>query len=407
MMTHRERTLAVLNYQPYDRLPLVHFGFWPETLEKWAAEGHLSDEEAAGWGEDMEGNPFDRSISAKLGFDFNWVTSIYPCFQRYGIGLVPPFEERVVEERPDGTRLLQNVDGVIVLDNADKRSIPAEVDHLLKDRASWEAHYLPRLQYSAAQADVPDSRTPRRLSGSSPLRLQYSPARANVRELTEIQKKPKEEGLPVGIYCGSLIGRIREWCGLVGLSYIIADDEGLLDEMIDTCANLCYVVVEQVLAMGARFDFGHFWEDMAFKNGPLINPAIFERKLGPHYARIVKLVNDHGINIVSLDCDGRIDKLIPTWLHAGVNTMFPIEVGTWGASIAPWRKQYGREIRGVGGMDKRVFAQDHAAVDAEVQRLKPLVELGGYIPCPDHNIPPDAKWENVQYYCDRMRQVFG
>jgi len=84
--------------------------------------------------------------------------------------------------------------------------------------------------------------------------------------------------------------------------------------------------------------------------------------------------------------------------------MFPIEVGTWQASIAPWRAAYGRALRGVGGMDKRVFALDYAAVDAEIERLATLVELGGYIPCPDHRIPPDAKWENVQYYCDRFRK---
>ena len=87
--------------------------------------------------------------------------------------------------------------------------------------------------------------------------------------------------------------------------------------------------------------------------------------------------------------------------------MFPIEVGTWNASIAPWREQYGRELRGVGGMDKTVFAHDSPAVDAEIERLKPLVDLGGYIPCPDHRIAPDAKWDNVQYYCERMRQTFG
>jgi len=82
-------------------------------------------------------------------------------------------------------------------------------------------------------------------------------------------------------------------------------------------------------------------------------------------------------------------------------------VGTWGASIAPWRAKYGPELRGVGGMDKRVFAYDYAAIDAEIERLKPLVELGGYIPCPDHRLAPDAKWENVQYYCDKMRKTFG
>ena len=57
--------------------------------------------------------------------------------------------------------------------------------------------------------------------------------------------------------------------------------------------------------------------------------------------------------------------------------------------------------------NKKVFAYDFGAIDAEVERLKPLVELGGYLPCPDHRIPPDAKWENVQYYCDRMHQAFG
>jgi len=94
---------------------------------------------------------------------------------------------------------------------------------------------------------------------------------------------------------------------------------------------------------------------------------------------------------VTVDCDGRIDRFVPIWLECGVNTMFPIEVGYWNASIAPWRAQYGKDLRGVGGMNKKVFSMDYAAVDRELERLKPLVELGGYIPCPDHRIPPDGK----------------
>jgi len=92
-------------------------------------------------------------------------------------------------------------------------------------------------------------------------------------------------------------------------------------------------------------------------------------------------------------------------LNNGVNTMFPIEVGTWDASIASWREKYGKELRGVGGMNKNVFSKDFAAVDAEIERLKPLIALGGYIPCPDHRIAPDAKWENVRYYCEKLRAI--
>ncbi len=108
-----------------------------------------------------------------------------------------------------------------------------------------------------------------------------------------------------------------------------------------------------------------------------------------------------------MDCDGKIDLLVPIWIENGVNTMFPIEVRTWDASIEPWRKTYGPALRGIGGMRKECFAMDYRAIDREIERLKPLVDLGGFIPCPDHRIAPNAKWDNVRYYCDRMRSEFG
>jgi len=194
---------------------------------------------------------------------------------------------------------------------------------------------------------------------------------------------------------------------VVGSSYLFAEDPDLFDEIINTFGDLCFRCVKRALESGAKFDFAHFWEDICFKNGPLIIPSVFDEKVGPHYKRITDLCHSYGITIVSLDCDGWIDALIPTWFNNGVNTMFPIEVGTWNASIAPWREQYGKELRGVGGMNKVVFTRDRGAVDAEIERLKPLVDLGGYLPCPDHRLAPDSHWDNVLYYCDRMRQVFG
>jgi uroporphyrinogen decarboxylase len=161
------------------------------------------------------------------------------------------------------------------------------------------------------------------------------------------------------------------------------------------------------LESGVEFDFAHFWEDICYRAGPLVNPRVFAEKFGPKYKRITDLLKSYGVNFVSVDCDGKIDTLIPIWLENGVNVMFPIEVGTWNASLQPWREKYGRELRGIGGVNKHIFGCNRAAIDVEIDRLRPLVELGGYIPCPDHRLPIEARWENVQYYCERMRRVFG
>jgi uroporphyrinogen decarboxylase len=56
-------------------------------------------------------------------------------------------------------------------------------------------------------------------------------------------------------------------------------------------------------------------------------------------------------------------------------------------------------------MNKTAFSRDHTAIDAEIERLRPLIALGGYIPCPDHRIAPDAKWDLVKYYCERLRSL--
>ncbi len=370
-MTNRERALAILNYEKYDRLPVVHFGFWIETLEKWYREGHLTKEEATMW---SDGNAYERAIALKLGFDFNWYST---C--PVNAGLFPAFEAKVLEVFADGSKKMQNDEGVIVLQREGAGSIPAEIDHLLKDRESWEQHYLPRLQYCDERMDQD--------------------------ALDFLRSNPDRED-PLGLYCGSLFGQFRNWAGVTGSSYLLADDEDLYDEIIDTIGKLSFKLTEKLLLSGITFDFAHFWEDICFKNGPLVIPSVFDEKVGPHYKRITDLLRRHGINIVSLDCDGMIDTLIPTWFENGVNTMFPIEVGTWGANISPWREKYGKALRGVGGMDKKVFACDYQAIDEEIQRLRPLVELGGYIPCPDHRIAPDAKWENVQYYCEQMRKAF-
>ena len=171
--------------------------------------------------------------------------------------------------------------------------------------------------------------------------------------------------------------------------------------------ELCYRCTKLTLAeVGGVFDFGHFWEDICFKNGPLINPKVFRQKVGPHYRRITELLHQHGITIVSLDCDGWIDALVPIWLENGVNIMFPIEVGTWNASIAPWREKYGRSCAGSAGCantsSPRITPRWTPRSSGSSRWWR---SAASSLPRPSP--AADCKWDNVQYYCERMRMTFG
>ena len=371
-MTDLENIRAILHYQPYERMPIVSFGYWVETLYKWADEGHITREEADGYARFGDNSEADRSVMKKLGFDFNWNS----CFGA-DVGLFPAFEPVVLEEKPDGSQIMRDNNGLIVKVVPGVVSIPAEIGTSLTGREAWETLYKPRLQFSEERLHLDALR-------------QLPP--------------PEQRTIPIGLHCGSLMGTMRNLLGVQELSYLYMDDEDLYKEIVDTMCGLCYDCAKAILETGFQFDYAHFWEDICYKNGPLVHPRVFEELVGPHYRRICDLLREHGIDIVSVDCDGCIDALVPIWVENGVNTMFPIEVGTWNASIAPWREKYGSQLRGVGGMNKTVFAKDKAAVDAEVARLKELIKLGGYIPCPDHRIPPDAKFELVQYYCSKMRE---
>ena len=273
-MNNRERVHAILHYQDYDRMPLVHFGYWDETLDKWAAEGHITQSQADTWG---DGNPTDAEIADLLGFDLNWSTCFSPSTR-----LRPAFETRIVKTFPDGSRHVLNDEGTVILQKDDVTSIPKEIEHLLKDRASWKALYLPKLQFE-----------PERITHSY-VNVDGEMVRYDRGGDAYLKAGAWED--PYGLNVGSLFGVIRNWLGIVGLSYLLVDDPALLDEIIETVADLCYDCTEAALDRvcpdggPASFDFAHFWEDISFKSGPLISPRIFRKKVGPHYKRITDLV---------------------------------------------------------------------------------------------------------------------
>lgn len=352
-------------------MPAVHFGYWKELLAEWVAQGKIPADLAK---EVKLGNDADRELDKIIGWDFN-----YETVMRNKKRLYPEFTRQVLETLPDGSQRVLTPVGVIERIKPGIESIPSEDDYLLKDRKVFEEEFLPRLQYNPERIDF---------------------------EALKNFEATRPQDVSVGIHVGSVLGNIRDMLTVKGLSYIMYDeDEDLLADIVDTAAEMQYKCVEAILATGVKFDFAHYWEDICFKSGPLISPAKFNELCAKHYKKRNELIPSYGIEVISLDCDGVIDPLIPTWLENGVNTMFPIEVGVWGDQFESARNKYGGQLRGVGAMDKTAFRKDRAAVDAEIERLKRRSAMGGFIPCPDHRILPGSSFELVQYYAEEIKKI--
>ncbi len=370
-MTNRERAMNILHYKAADRLPAVHFGYWSELLTEWAGQKKIPKELAEG---NHDSSEKDKALDEIIGWDFNWShtagarNGLYPCF-----------ESKELESLPDGSKRVLNCLGVIERIKPGITSIPSEDDYTLKDREAFEKLYKPKMQFSPDRVNT-----------------EYFRSFNETRDMTR----------PIGLHLGSVLGSIRDMTSVVGMSYLMYDDdEELFADIVDTFAEMQYQCAKAILETGAKFDFAHYWEDICFKNGPLLSPEIFNELCAKHYKKRNDLCREYGIDIISLDCDGVTEKLLPTWFENGVNTMFPIEIGVWGDQFESARNKYGKGILGVGGMDKTAFRKDKSAVDAEIERLKRLVAMGGFIPCPDHRLMPGSKFELVCYYAEEIKKI--
>lgn len=359
-MTERERYLATMFYRNRDRCPICDFKFWGETLPIWKEQGLPAE---------VEWNNSDDYF----GMD-NWSWG-FPA----NVGLQPNFGWTEIEDRGD-QQVIRDHEGVVLLRKKTMGSIPLYLSHTLVDRDSWKKEFLPKLNPDDVRIDA-----------------------------EQVQKWLKEsEGRVRSLFAGSLYGWIRNWMGVEALSYLVYDDPAFFEEMVNHLTDLTLTVMDKVFAIvGNQIDTLAMWEDMCYNAGPLLSPTHFRRYMVPNYCRITEKARRHGVELVYLDSDGKIDELLPYWLESGVNTLFPIEVGTWKSDPIAFRRQYGKDLRMLGGFDKHLLALGPQAIEAEIRRLIPLVEEGGYIPFADHRVPPDVPLKNYVFYLRKARQYWG
>jgi len=356
-MTSRERYRAVTHYQPSDRLFRHEMRAFPETVKRWQREGLPPDDD---YGRIVGYDRFETApVNVGLAYHWNYetleLTDDYEVYRDSREGAIKKKFRRAAEP-----------------------NMPQYIEFPLKDRETWRRDFLPRLN--------PDS--PNRIS----------------MHWASLVKQYAVRDFPLGVSAGSLFGWIRDWMGVENIAVALYDDPAFVQEMMDHLADLTVAVLERVVG-DVQFDFAIMWEDMAYKTASLISPRHVRQMMLPNCRRITDLLHRAGIDVVMLDSDGNVEELIPLWLEADINYIYPFEVAA-GMDVVALRKKFGRDLIIGGGMDKRVLAfGDRAAIDAMIDAKRDLLLEGGYVPGCDHALPPDISWVNFLYYRERLASI--
>ena len=117
-MNNRELFLNLMHHRRADRMPVVHWTGWPETLERWYKEGL----------------PRDRDIHDVLGTRLHWAGI------GANVGLFPLFAEETLFETAE-IRTYRDSSGVVCQAWTNQSNIPHYIDLTLKTPQDWDQHY--------------------------------------------------------------------------------------------------------------------------------------------------------------------------------------------------------------------------------------------------------------------------
>ncbi|GAG24755.1 unnamed protein product, partial [marine sediment metagenome] len=195
------------------------------------------------------------------------------------------------------------------------------------------------------------------------------------------------------------------WPSLLNILYMIHDAPELLAEMTEFLADFILAVIEKALSE-VEFDYAIFDEPIASHHSPVIAPASFHRFVIPAYRRIVNRLRAAGIEVIILDTRGAVKPLIPLCLEAGVNALWCGAARASSVNYVELRREFGRDLLFIGGLDVRVLEQGRQAIEEEIlSQVPPLLEQGGYVPLVDGRVRSWVPFENYVCYRELIRKL--
>jgi len=166
-------------------------------------------------------------------------------------------------------------------------------------------------------------------------------------------------------------------------------------------------LAERVLR-NLRPDAALFSEPIAENRGPLISPRMYREIVLPGYDPLLEVLKRSGVETLVFVSWANSRPLIPAILERGFNCLWAYEVNPQAMGYRELRREFGRGLRLIGGIDLDVLRQGKDAIRREVyEKVPALLADGGYIPMLDGRVRVDVPFENYRYYKRLPEKTIG
>ena len=377
-MTPRERFRAVMHFRKPDRLPLYEWVAIPDqTMLRWIKEGlpleNVIDQDELFMPGELLSICCYRLFSYHQPKYFKLLDRMEDI--TIDFGPIPRFGYRVIEET-EKYKILIDAGGIKKkIMKGRQFGMPQFLEYPVKNRVDWE-----KIKERFNPAD---------------------PRRYPLNWNDETIEYYKTSNYPIRLRMPGFFSFGRQLMGLENwlLAFYKAPD--LVKDMEEFWINFLIETARNVVeTLKSDIDCVTIWEDMAYKNGPLLSLKYFREFMLPSYKKLTAFLKKNNIDVILVDTDGDAHLLIPLLLEGGVNGIYPLEVQA-GMDAVALRKEYGKRLLLIGNIDKRAIAKGKEAIEREIKSKLPfLKEEGGYIPSLDHEVPPDIPYQNYMYYLE-------
>jgi len=138
----------------------------------------------------------------------------------------------------------------------------------------------------------------------------------------------------------------------------------------------------------------------------LVSPQMYEDLVLSSYEPVIEVLKRYGVETIVLVTYANFRILIPSILSRGFNCLWACEVNIEAMDYQDLRREFGPELRLIGGIDLDALRRNRGAIRREVEKKVPsLVADGGYVPLADGRIRADVPFENYVYYRQLLQKV--